>query len=163
MCTVVFNIFSIITVFPYTQHRVSVHLHRAESARQQWGSYVTPELCVLGRKHASCHPRIWRVLLRFWKICGPRINVFTRPRHWTLSRASWTQAPPYSFTIHFNMSTSVTYSEWSLPLKFPTEILHWSITSPRRVTCLVIINILDFITPVISAISSTLSPQWYLV
>jgi len=52
ICTLAPNIFGIITaVSP-----LPVHMHRAQSARQQWRLQDGPELWVVSTEPASCHP-----------------------------------------------------------------------------------------------------------
>ena len=108
------------------------------------------------RKNASCHPRIWRLLLSLWKICGPlhyRIHKTPplgpipsqlKPSPALFLYDTFQHDPPIYVHYVFRMVSCLKVSD--------CKILHRRITSPRRVTCLVIINILDFITS-----------QWYLV
>jgi hypothetical protein len=56
LCMVVPVFSTIIAVFPSTRVCVSAHIYRAESARWQRSSQVTPDLWVLSRELASCHP-----------------------------------------------------------------------------------------------------------
>jgi hypothetical protein len=41
---------------PYVQIRVPVHMHLAQSARQQYSSYIIPQLWALSMELASHHP-----------------------------------------------------------------------------------------------------------
>ena len=61
---------------PYTQKCVSVHMHRAQSTKQHWGSEVTAELWILseGCFISLLARKICGWFLDFWQICGPLLN-----------------------------------------------------------------------------------------
>jgi len=77
VCMAAPDILSIITaVFPYMQKFVSFHMHRAKTAKQQWGSEMTPQFGI----HCTVYftllaPRIWEMLIDFWKLCTPCIII----------------------------------------------------------------------------------------